>query len=676
MKKTTSYIVALATALALTACSSDESIGGAGKDDVIVKASVGSLTRSNPIGTVAEQAQFNAGDQIRLSNGTQDAVYTLTNGEWVTTNTPVKWQSQSGTFQTCYPGTNRLDYGFIQTDQSTLENLTASDYMTQTINYTSIPDDRTLSIQLQRQTARVIFKVERFTDEFEGRNPVIDQVATNSTVEVPSNSPLFLEEITTYNNNGEYIALIAPTTAQPDRQLVKLIVKTDDNTTGTTVYATGMPAMEAGKSYTYKLVVGKNRVTIASVSVEDWTTGTAIPGGEMVYNAAKTLQNYISEQIAAGKTAITVTLEPDAGSDMFAAITNAITASGVAHQSIDLTINGALTLPTKAFVDVYTLKSLTAPQVTTVKMAAIVGSSIETINLGNAKILEKYAIGAKIKELTLGAIEDAYISLSLQGISESAILKLPEGQKELIIGVGGEHCTAASTLYSETDDWKKNKFLQKNFKAIYVGERVMLNGHVFVNLGLPSGTLWAETNIGADKEADDGNYYAWGETATQSEYSIISYKYNIIGSLYKLSKYNTTDGKGVLDQEDDAAYVNWGTSCRMPTSDEFVELHNTDNCTWTWSSKSNSSSTSVNGYLVTSKKNGYSIFLPASGSINYSTFIEKNSYGYYWSSTLRKIGNQYETANASTLNFSTNFIEQDYCGRNYGCSVRPVANKP
>lgn len=136
-----------------------------------------------------------------------------------------------------------------------------------------------------------------------------------------------------------------------------------------------------------------------------------------------------------------------------------------------------------------------------------------------------------------------------------------------------------------------------------------IDGHKFIDLGLPSGLLWAETNIGAEKPADDGNYYAWGETQSKSNYSWDTYKYGT--SEDNLTKYNSTDDNTVLDNSDDAAYVNWGSSCRMPTCDDFTELLKSSNCTWTWTSQTTSDGSSINGYTVTSIKNGNSIFLPA-----------------------------------------------------------------
>ena len=195
----------------------------------------------------------------------------------------------------------------------------------------------------------------------------------------------------------------------------------------------------------------------------------------------------------------------------------------------------------------------------------------------------------------------------------------------------------------------------------------LINGHNFIDLGLPSGLLWAETNIGAETAADDGNYYAWGETAVKSDYSWDTYKYGTSAS--DITKYNSTDGKTFLEIADDAACVNWGSSCRMPTQEDFSELTNSDNCTWTWTSMENSSGDSIKGYKVTSKKNGNSIFLPASG-FRYGTKLSSHgAHGWYWSGTLHTSYDYY--AYYFYFNYGR-YANQNYY-RYYGCTVRPVA---
>ena len=149
----------------------------------------------------------------------------------------------------------------------------------------------------------------------------------------------------------------------------------------------------------------------------------------------------------------------------------------------------------------------------------------------------------------------------------------------------------------------------------------IINGHRFVDLGLPSGTLWAETNIGAEKASDKGDYFAWGETSTKSTFALVNYKFlriDTIAYCYRLDgKYNEEDGKTTLDKEDDAAYVIWVKSCRMPTNAQFEEL--CQECSWTWTSKLGSDGSHTYGYAVKSKTNDNVIFLPAGGKIGTST---------------------------------------------------------
>ena len=196
-----------------------------------------------------------------------------------------------------------------------------------------------------------------------------------------------------------------------------------------------------------------------------------------------------------------------------------------------------------------------------------------------------------------------------------------------------------------------------------------INGHKFVDLDLPSGLLWAETNIGATGAADAGDYFAWGETEPKSYYSADTYWYGTNSDNF--TKYNNTDGKTVLEPEDDAAYVNWGTPCRMPTHDELSELCNTDNCTWTWTSKTNSSGDSINGYEITSVNNGNSIFLSASGSrCGVSEPLDYNIQGIYLSSTLWTV----ECAGARGLSFTKNGSTTGYFpNRICGFNIRPIA---
>jgi hypothetical protein len=230
--------------------------------------------------------------------------------------------------------------------------------------------------------------------------------------------------------------------------------------------------------------------------------------------------------------------------------------------------------------------------------------------------------------------------------------------------------TKLSTTTSSVE-MKRTRLQVVNVTAKYYDDGVdyskTINGHKFVDLGLPSRLLWAETNIGAETAADDGNYYAWGETKTKDSYSWDTYTYGSSSS--DLTKYTSDDNKTVLENSDDAAYVIWGSSCRMPTVAEFDELCDTDNCTWTWTSKTTSSNETINGYEVTSKKNGNSIFLPASGCRISSNLYYHGSSGSYWSSTL----DSSSTSDACGLYFLSDRFFSGISYRYYGHTVRPVA---
>ena len=196
------------------------------------------------------------------------------------------------------------------------------------------------------------------------------------------------------------------------------------------------------------------------------------------------------------------------------------------------------------------------------------------------------------------------------------------------------------------------------------------NGHDYVDLGLPSGTLWATCNVGAEAPEEYGDYFAWGETEPKEEYNWGTYKW-CNGSEYTLTKYcvesdrGTVDNKTVLDLSDDAANATWGRNWRMPTKAEQDELRNTSYTTWTWTTQNG-----VNGCKVTSKINGNSIFLPAAGHrYHYDSYLHGAGFvGYYWSRSLYTGF----TCDAYYLSFGSSNVTSSYHVRNYGYSVRPV----
>ncbi len=174
----------------------------------------------------------------------------------------------------------------------------------------------------------------------------------------------------------------------------------------------------------------------------------------------------------------------------------------------------------------------------------------------------------------------------------------------------------------------------------------VINGHNFIDLGLPSGLLWAETNVGASSTSDVGDYFAWGETTSKSYYEWKNYKWRDDNMI----KYNSTDKKTTLDSEDDAATVNWGAPCRMPDSSDFDELYSKcDWCSWR------------NGYLVVGP-NGNTIFFPASSLRDHE----------YWS---RSLVSDAETVAYRIYFYDVIILPHHEGARCEGLPVRPVAEK-
>ena len=189
-----------------------------------------------------------------------------------------------------------------------------------------------------------------------------------------------------------------------------------------------------------------------------------------------------------------------------------------------------------------------------------------------------------------------------------------------------------------------------------------INGHYWVDLGLPSGLKWATCNVGANNPEDYGNYYAWGETepAPGNNYSESNCEaYGL--SISELQSQGIIDGDHNLTPSHDAATANWGGTWRLPTKAEMEELKN--NCTWEWTVQGGK-----NGYKVTGP-NGNNIFLPAAGYRDGSSLYYAGEYGYYWSST----PNDSDGSHAWGLYFDGGGQDVGDCYRYDGQSVRPVA---
>ena len=186
------------------------------------------------------------------------------------------------------------------------------------------------------------------------------------------------------------------------------------------------------------------------------------------------------------------------------------------------------------------------------------------------------------------------------------------------------------------------------------------NGHEFVDLGLPSGILWATCNVGATSPEQAGLYFAFGETVGYTAEQVAAGE-----RTFDEASYTASGISADLTLAQDAAHVNLGGNWRMPTSAEFGEL--IDNCDVMWTRNYNG--TGVEGSIFTSRINGNSVFLPAAGLCIYSTVYGVDSYGSYLLASWE--GSYY----ACYFYFSSGFQSLYYDDRYYGFSVRGVCKK-
>lgn len=276
-------ILAALSAIALAAsCSKSETPGYLSDPDAVrFEAVVGSMTRSNPVGTPEEQEVFNEGDRIGISNGGDFVNYVLTDGSWVPEDASryLKWDGEFMTFRAYYPANNASSFetGDVYDAQSEESVLKESDYMTVTMRSDKV---NSLRIRMNRRTARVVVKIDSFRDEFDGTNPVVSGVKVHSPLKVPYTEPYNPSQIESFDKDGVFHALVCPGEARPDQTFLELTVEYGDPKQTKTLTVKGVPAMEAGKSYTYSIIVGKTSVKVGSVSVKDWTTGEAIDDGQ------------------------------------------------------------------------------------------------------------------------------------------------------------------------------------------------------------------------------------------------------------------------------------------------------------------------------------------------------------------------------------------------------------
>ena len=276
--------------LLLAGCATDSDNSNTWLSDpnaVHVSASVGSIfTRSNPAASDEDkQMSFNTGDVMGVSNNGTSITYTYNKGtnDWQPGNgSYLVWDASNLNFQCWYPadGKNTSSKGYIQEDQSNATEIAKSDYMkAEVTTLTEIPGNRQLNVALERKTARLILNIQSFNDQFDANTTKVNhiRIASKASTEASESSTVNIKPL----QNGEgginttYTALVIPGKVEG-----KLYFTTDESAETPLVVKTG--ALEAGKSYTYNLIVGKNKVTIGNVTVAEWGTDK-IDGGKAFY---------------------------------------------------------------------------------------------------------------------------------------------------------------------------------------------------------------------------------------------------------------------------------------------------------------------------------------------------------------------------------------------------------
>lgn len=279
---------ACTAALFLTGCTTDTASNSGWMDDsnaVRIQASAGStLTRSYPIDE-SKQTGFKEGDKISVRNRNITVNYTLNGEIWQPEDNDkyLVWDEKNLTFEGYYPydGKNDFSVGYIKQDQSTPKALAQSDYMYSTYNVPSIPSDKHLTLELERKTARLIFNIQKFNDEFstEAKVTELKIYSYENTNEETTDDwgPITPYQVGNGGVGTTYTALVIPGVIYAELNTSETHSYLPDEEPEALELETG--ELEAGKSYTYNLIVGKNKVTVGGVTVAEWTPGTPLPEG-------------------------------------------------------------------------------------------------------------------------------------------------------------------------------------------------------------------------------------------------------------------------------------------------------------------------------------------------------------------------------------------------------------
>ena len=490
--KITRYMGAFAVIAMLAACSTDDEQGtNTAANEVKITANVGGnsiFTRSNPLGTEAEQQSFNENDAISVTTEGKTVIYKKTGEVWAPANAGdyLVWTGNAQAFEACYPEkadestTNSFSVGYVSADQSTVDKIEKSDYMIsrEAIEKAYIPSDRQLTLNFERQTARVIVKVSWFGDEFKDLNPTLSAVEVYSKLKVPAGESDSYAAIKTYkkeeNGSNVFYALVSPGADNDAQNFLKLTVTYNDSegkpTQTRVLDVTGIPALEKAMSYTYDVKIGKDKATIGNVSVADWGPGDDITGGDAVTTTENAVL-IIKNALAAGNKNIEIkNLPANADKSVFDAIREAL--SSASEGSIELTVYGVEALPSSAFLNCQPLKSIYLQDVKSIESVAFQDCiGLETIYAPRVSSISDFAFAdcPQLRSVTLGNISAAGINIFDNVFTEIVDLTLSKDQK-VMTGRDYEGWKSdESEKYADSPDHKRPQFLGKRFHSIKCG---------------------------------------------------------------------------------------------------------------------------------------------------------------------------------------------------------------
>lgn len=496
--KITKYMGAFAVIAMLAACSTDDEQGtNTAANEVKITANVGGnsiFTRSNPLGTEAEQQSFNENDVISVTTEGKTVIYKKTGEVWAPANAGdyLVWTGNAQAFEACYPEkadestTNSFSVGYVSADQSTVDKIEKSDYMIsrEAIEKAYIPSDRQLTLNFERQTARVIVKVSGFGDEFKDLNPTLSAVEVYSKLKVPAGDGDSYAAIKTYkkeeSGNNVFYALVSPGDANSTEKFLKLTVTYNDGdgkpTQTKVLDVTGIPALDKAMSYTYDVKIGKDKVAIGSVSVTDWSPGDDITGGDAVTTTENAVL-IIKNALAAGNKNIVINnLAANADISVFNAIREAL--SSASEGSIDLTVYGVEALPSSAFLNCKPLKVISLPDVKSIESLAFQGcNNLETIHAPSVSFINDFAFSncPWLRSVTLGNISTAGICIFDFVSTDGVDLTLSKDQKVMTGSDDEGWKSDESKKYANSEDHKRVQFLGKRFLSIKCGSRIYKN---------------------------------------------------------------------------------------------------------------------------------------------------------------------------------------------------------